>query len=55
MKPKQLMHALEDLDKKAEAIDKLAMEIRLEMNELFWELVKSKKNNDTVNAYDSHG
>lgn len=50
MKLKQLMHTLVDLDKKAEAIDKLVVEIRLEINDLFWNLAKSKKNNDTVNV-----
>lgn len=54
IKPKQLNHILAELDKKAEAIDKLAREIRLEINELFWDVVKEKKNNDTVNAYGSH-
>lgn len=50
MKPKQLNHTLADLDKKAEAIGELAMEIRVEINDLFWDVAKSKKNNDTAST-----
>lgn len=52
---KDLLRTLVELDKKAEAIGELATEIRVEINELFWDLAKSKKNNnDTVNVYDLH-
>lgn len=51
---KDLLQSLGELDKKAEAISELATGIRVQINELFWDIAKSKKNTDTVNAYDSH-
>lgn len=50
IKSNQLSHKLADLDKKAETIDKLAMEIRLRINDLFWDFVKSKKENNGERA-----
>lgn len=50
----KLTQRLADLEKNAEKVDELVRNIRVEINELFWEHIASRKNNDTVTAYDLH-
>lgn len=42
MKPKQLIHALADLDKKAEEFDKLITDLRIEIHNVLWDLIELK-------------
>lgn len=43
---KKLGQVLSHLDKKAEAIEAMAKEIRIEINNFFWEFVKAKEDKD---------
>lgn len=43
---KKLTQKLNDLDKKAEELDKLITELRIEINSVMWELVELKTNKD---------
>lgn len=47
MNPKQLIHALADLDKKAEEFDQTLRNLRSEIHNILWDLIeleKGKKN-----------
>lgn len=38
-----LTHRLIDLDKKAEELDEVLKDVRVEINDVFWDLVELKK------------
>lgn len=44
MKPKQLIHALADLDKKAEGLDEILKSVRVEINNVLWDLMEAGEN-----------
>jgi len=44
MKPKQLMHTLADLDKKAQELDGVLQNARAEINNVLWDLMELKIN-----------
>lgn len=44
MKPKQLIQALTDLDKKAQKLDEVLKDLRVEINNVFWDLIEAGKN-----------
>lgn len=45
----KLTQKLLDLDKKAEEFDKLITDLRIEINDVFWDLVEMRKEKDIKN------